>query len=130
MLLRTSPHRGFLLALPMVLGVAACVPAADLPDDCGANEVSREATLVEERLEPATLEACRGQQMSLVLSVERDAIFHIHGYDAEAPAQPVEAGETLTIAFEAVRAGQFPIAIHTTDGPAEATVGTLIVHEG
>lgn len=126
---RTGLHRA-LLALAVLLLAAACVPAANLPDDCDERAVTREATLVELRLEPATLEVCRGQEVSLVLTVERDAVLHIHGYDAEAPAQHVVAGETRTIAFEAVRAGQFPIAIHTTDGPAEADVGTLTVHEG
>lgn len=126
---RTGLHRA-VLALGVLLLVAACVPASDLPADCDEREVTREATLVELRLEPATLEVCRGQEVSLVLTVERDAVLHIHGYDAEAPAQQVLAGETRTIAFEAVRAGQFPIAIHTTDGPAEADVGTLTVHEG
>lgn len=118
------------LLLPaLLLGLAACVAAGNVPDDCGAAAVTRTATLVEERLEPATLEACRGQEVTVEVVVERDAILHIHGYDAEAPAQPVEAGETVTIAFEAVRAGQFPIAIHAID-LAETTVGTLVVHEG
>jgi methionine-rich copper-binding protein CopC len=117
------------LALTLTMGLAACVPAGNVPDDCDAAAATRNVTLVEERLEPATLEACRGQELTIQVAVERDAILHIHGYDAEAPAQQVEAGETVTIAFQAVRAGQFPIAIHTTDGPAEATVGTLVVHE-
>jgi hypothetical protein len=127
---RRGPLRAIPFTLALLLGVAACVPAASLPDDCGATAVTREAVLVDERMEPATLEVCRDQIVTLRLDVQRDAIFHIHGYDAEAPAQEVSAGETVTIPFQAVRAGQFPIAIHTTDGPAEADVGTLIVHEG
>jgi hypothetical protein len=42
----------------------------------------------------------------------------------------VRSGENLSLTFAASRAGQFPIEIHTTDGPAEAQVGTLVVHEG
>ena len=117
-----------LLAIALVL--AACVPSTNLPENCGADSVTLRATLVEERLEPATLEVCRDQQVTLELSVERDAVFHLHGYDAEVPARQVSAGEDVTLEFQASRAGQFPIAIHTEDGPAEATVGTLIVHEG
>jgi hypothetical protein len=117
-----------LLAIALVLG--GCVPATNLPENCGADSVTLRATLVEERLEPATLEVCRDQQVTLELSVERDAVFHLHGYDAEVPARQVTAGEDVTLEFQASRAGQFPIAIHTEDGPAEATVGTLIVHEG
>ncbi len=125
-----SPQRAIPVLLALMLSLAACVEASGVPDDCGAPAVTREATLADGRLEPATLEVCRGQEMTLVLSVEMDAVFHIHGYDAEAPAREVAAGEELRITFQAVRAGQFPIAIHTTDGRAEADVGTLTVHEG
>jgi hypothetical protein len=116
--------------LVVALVLAGCVPTSNLPDNCGAESVTLQATLVEERLEPATLEVCRDQQVTLELTVERDAVFHLHGYDAEVPARQVVAGEDVTFEFQASRAGQFPIAIHTVDGPAEATVGTLIVHEG
>lgn len=123
--------RPFLIAL--VTGgllLAGCVPGSDLPATCDDPSVTLAATLVEERLEPATVEVCRGQQVTIQLTVERSAVFHLHGYDAELPAQEVRAGEDVTLTFEAVRAGQFPIEIHTSDGPAEAQVGTLVVHEG
>jgi hypothetical protein len=126
----TGSARPAILMLLVALALAACVPSANLPENCDADAVTLQATLVEERLEPSSLEVCRGQQVTIELTVERDAVFHLHGYDEEAPAQQVTAGEDLTLEFEASRAGQFPIAIHTTDGPAEATVGTFIVHEG
>ena len=112
------------------LVLAGCVPGADLPETCDDASVTIEATLVEERLEPSTLEVCRGQELTIDLTVERDAVFHLHGYDAELPAREVRSGENLSLTFEAARAGQFPIEIHTTDGPAEAQAGTLVVHEG
>lgn len=118
------------ILIAVALVVAGCVPSADLPESCDADAVTLQARLVEERLEPSSLEVCRGQQVTIELTVERDAVFHLHGYDAEVPARQVTAGEDLTLEFEASRAGQFPIAIHTTDGPAEATVGTFVVHEG
>jgi plastocyanin len=129
MLRRPAPHRAIPLLVTFLLVLAACVETSEAPDDCGAVAVTREATLAGERLEPATLDVCRGQEVTLVLTVEIDAVFHIHGYDAEAPAQQVTAGEERRITFEAVRAGQFPIAIHTA-AVAEATAGTLVVHEG
>lgn len=119
---------GTLLAGGLVLG--GCVPGTNLPDTCDDASVTIAATLVEERLEPSTLEVCRGQQVTIDLTVELDAVLHLHGYDEELPAQEVRAGENVTLSFEATRAGQFPIEIHTTDGPAEAEVGTLVVHEG
>lgn len=118
-----------LLAGATALSLTACVPGTDLPASCDAETVTLQATLVEERLEPATLEVCRGQDVTIELSVERDAVLHVHGYDAELPAQQVNAGEGVTLSFEASRAGQFPIEIHTTDGPRDAEVGTLVVHE-
>lgn len=109
--------------------LAACVPATDLPDNCDEDAVTIQATLVEERLEPGTLEVCRGQQVTIELSVERDAVVHFHGYDEQLPAREVRAGEDVTLEFQASRAGQFPIEIHASD-VAEAQAGTLIVHEG
>ncbi len=126
---RPGPPRAVPLLIAFLLVLAACVEASQAPDDCDAEAVTREATLADDRLEPATLEVCRGQEVTLVLTVEIDAVFHIHGYDTEAPAQTVTAGEQPRLVFEAVRAGQFPIAIHTTE-VAEATAGTLVVHEG
>ena len=110
--------------------LAGCIPGTDLPETCDDASVTIQATLVEERLEPSTLEACRGQEVTIELTVERDAVFHLHGYDEELPAREVRSGENLSLTFAASRAGQFPVEIHTTDGPAEAQVGTLVVHEG
>ncbi len=56
-------------------------------------------------------------------------MLHLHGYDDQVPATEVRAGQETVFAFDAVRSGQFPIALHTTDGPAEIDVGTLTVHE-
>jgi hypothetical protein len=131
------PHGGRLpvrlipaaVALVLAGALAACVPATNLPEDCDAGDVTRSATLVEERLEPATIDVCRGQAVTIQLTVERDAVFHVHGYDEELPAREVRSGEELALEFDAARAGEFPIEIHTTDGPAEAQVGTLVVHE-
>jgi hypothetical protein len=118
-------------AAPLALAalLVACVPPANLPEDCGDPAVTLQATLVDEELQPSTLEACSGQEVTIVLDVQRDAIFHLHGYDDEVPAREVTAGETVELSFTASRSGQFPIAIHTEDGPAEAEVGALIVHE-
>jgi hypothetical protein len=119
-------------AIPIALltaVLAACVPSTNLPTTCHDPSVAFAATLVEERLEPATFDVCRGQQVTITFTIQRDGILHLHGYDDLLPAREVRAGQTVDFAFEAVHAGQFPIAVHTTDGPADATVGTLIVNE-
>lgn len=119
------------LAVTMLVAalLAGCVPDAGLPANCHDPSVSLEATLVEERLEPATLEVCRGQAVRIAFTIERDGILHLHGYDDQVPATEVRAGEDLDFPFQAVRSGAFPIALHTSDGPAEVTVGSLVVHE-
>jgi Cupredoxin-like domain len=129
--------RGVPFALPagllaVALGsalLAACVPATGLPETCDDAAVTLQATLADDELDPATLEVCRGQQVTIDVAVEQDAVLHFHGYDEEIPAREVHDGETVKLTFEAAHAGQFPIEIHTTD-EAETTVGTFIVHEG
>jgi hypothetical protein len=107
----------------------ACVPQVQLPGTCDNPSVVLHATLADEQLTPRTLEVCRHQHVTLEVDVQRDGVFHIHGYDDQASAIEVRDGATLKVVFTAVRSGQFPIALHTTDGPAEVTIGTLIVHE-
>jgi hypothetical protein len=109
--------------------LVACVPQTVLPATCNDPSIVLHAELVDERLEPRTLEVCRDQAVTLMVDIRRDGILHLHGYDDQAPATEVRAGRTLTLEFTAVRSGQFPIALHTTDGPAEVTLGSLIVHE-
>jgi hypothetical protein len=109
--------------------VAACIPQVVLPATCADPSIELHATLAGEQLTPRTLEVCRDQHVTLVVDVQRDGVFHLHGYDDQAVATEVRAGETLNLELTAVRSGQFPIALHTTDGPAEVTIGTLIVHE-
>jgi hypothetical protein len=109
--------------------VTACVPQVMLPATCQEPSVVMHATLANEQLTPGTLEVCHDQRVTLTLDVERDGIIHLHGYDDQVAATEVQAGQALDLEFTAVRSGQFPIALHTADGPAEVTVGTLIVHE-
>jgi hypothetical protein len=108
---------------------SACVPQVVLPATCNEPSVMLHATLADEQLDPGTLEVCRDQQVTLMVNAERDGFFHVHGYDDQVSAAEIRAGRTLTLEFTAARSGQFPIGLHTNDGPAEVTIGTLIVHE-
>jgi hypothetical protein len=127
-----NPPRGraIVLATAALLAVllTACVGNAGLPETCHDPSVSFTATL-SERLEPANLDACRGQAVTITFAIERDGVLHLHGYDDQVPATVVRAGQETVFEFDAVRSGQFPIALHTADGPEELTVGTLTVHE-
>lgn len=109
--------------------LTGCVGDAGLPATCHDPSVSFEATLRAEHLAPASFDACRGQEVTITFAIEQDGVLHLHGYDDQVPATEVRAGQETVFEFDAVRSGQFPIALHTADGPAEITVGALTVHE-
>jgi hypothetical protein len=120
---------GLTLIALLSAALCACVPATSLPATCHDPSVTFAATLVDEHLEPASFDVCRGQKVTITFTIQRAGILHLHGYDDLLQAREVRAGQTVDLSFDAAHAGQFPIALHTTDGPAEATVGTLVVNE-
>ncbi|HEX6474468.1 MAG TPA: hypothetical protein VF114_05215 [Candidatus Limnocylindria bacterium] len=121
---------GACVAAALLVGLlTACVGDAGLPTTCHDPSVAFSATLSGERLDPTEFNACRGQAVTITFTIERDGVLHLHGYDDQEPATEVRAGQEEVFELDAVRSGVFPIALHTTDGPAEVTVGTLIVHE-
>jgi hypothetical protein len=125
---RRAPRATFpFTALVILMLAAACVPQTTLPADCDAQGVTRQATLVGERLSPEQIDLCSGQEVQFEITVDADGVLHLHGYDDAAPAQAVEAGQTVTLAFTAARAGQFPIEFH--DATADREIGILTVHE-
>ncbi|MDH4335057.1 MAG: hypothetical protein OEW24_07350 [Chloroflexota bacterium] len=125
---RRALRAGFLFVpLTVALLAAACVPQTILPADCDAPSVTRQATLVGERLSPEQTDICRGQGVQFEITVDAAGVLHLHGYDDEAPAQAVEAGQTVTLAFAATRAGQFHIEFH--GATADMEIGILTVHE-
>lgn len=107
----------------------ACVEQAGLPGDCDASAVQRQASLSGERLDPESIDVCKGQEVTLEISSERAGELHLHGYDEEAPEVEVEAGGTATFKFTTTRAGQFVIELHSHEDDSEVEVGLLTVHE-
>ncbi len=125
---RRAPRSALLLTGFVILIVAAaCVPQTTLPADCDASSVTRQASLIGERLSPEQIDLCSGQEIQLQITVDADGVLHLHGYDDAAPAQTVEAGQTVTLSFTAARAGQFVIEFH--DATADREIGILTVHE-
>jgi hypothetical protein len=119
-----------LLALLLLATVSiGCVREANLPDDCHASSVKRVASLSGDRLDPESMDVCKGQQVTIEITTERAGELHLHGYDEEAPEVPVEPGDTATFSFTATRAGQFVIELHTPNEGPEIEVGLLTVHE-
>ena len=120
---------GLAAAVLLAVPLSACVGDAGLPPTCHDPSVDFAATLSDEHLQPASFDACRGQAVTITFTIERDGVLHLHGYDDQVSATEVRAGQETVFEFDAVRSGVFPIALHTMDGPAEVTVGSLIVHE-
>lgn len=105
--------------------VLGCVEQPGLPDDCDASAVQRDVSLGSERLDPESIDVCKGQDVTIAIASEADGDLHIHGHDAEVA---VEAGATATLTITASLAGQFLIELHSEDG-SEVEVGLLTVHE-
>jgi hypothetical protein len=123
------PILALVLAVACQAALAGCVPDVGLPATCQQPAVSFETTLSGQRLEPATFDVCRDQRVTITLDVQKDGILHLHGYDDLVGAKEVRAGQRFELVFTAAHVGQFPIALHTLNGQAELTVGTLTVHD-
>ena len=117
-----------LIALSIV-GLTACVPAEQLPSSCNDPSVAISATLSADRLDPASIDVCRNQHVTVTVASQADGELHFHGYDDQVPEKEIAAGDSVTVKFDAVRSGQFPIELHPEDGSDEVQVGTLVVHE-
>lgn len=111
----------------LLLVTAACVPQSDLPSDCDASQVDRPATLTDAGLNPDAIDVCTGQQVTIAIDVEQAGALHLHGYDDQVPAQAVAVGDQVELTFSAIRAGQFPLALHV--GADETEIAILTVHE-
>jgi hypothetical protein len=113
------------LALVAVIGIG-CTPANEA---CAEPSVTLEATVIDTEMDPSSLAVCRDQNVTIELESETDGIFHIHGYDDQAPAVSLEPGEVTVIEFTADTAGQFIIELHAHDGSGESEIGVLTVNE-
>ncbi len=122
-----NEHRLTALGLLLTVGLlGACVAEVTLPEDCSETHVEREVTLGNDRITPAAIEVCDGQHLVLTVTVEQAAIFHLHGYDAEAPAREMVAGNVEQFLIMA-RGGEYPIELHLAGGQ-EVEAGLLTVH--
>jgi hypothetical protein len=115
------------LLVALVILVGGCIPDTR-PVACDAPQIELTLTLTDTALTPEPA-ACRGQEVTLVVSPEVDGVLHIHGYDAEVPATRVRAGEVIEMAFTAARSGQFPVELHPLDDPRGVSVAVFTVHE-
>jgi hypothetical protein len=114
------------LALACAVLLAGCVGGRPA---CESLPGAIELTLTADSLTPSSPAVCRGTDVTLTVTSEVDGVVHIHGYDAEVPATEVSTGETLELAFTAVRSGQFPIELHPDEDPQGVSVGIFTVHE-
>ncbi len=106
--------------------IAGCIPADPA---CAEPSVTLAATVTDEAMDPSALAVCRDQEVVLELTSETDGVFHIHGYDDEAPAVSLEPGEVRTMEFTADQPGQFIIELHAREGDESTDIGVLTVNE-
>jgi hypothetical protein len=121
-------QRGSRLAVIALIGGLAvgCLPANEA---CADPSVRLEVTVTDTDMDPSSLTVCRDQDVTLEVSAETDGVFHVHGYDDQAPAVSLEPGEVTIIEFTADTAGQFIIELHALDGGSESEIGVLTVNE-
>jgi hypothetical protein len=123
-------RRRRLQPIPLLIAallLAACVEESR-PSGCDEDEVEIAVELTATTMTPSAPAACRDQAITLLVTSEVDAVFHIHGYDDSVPATEIAADATTSIEFVAERAGQFPIEIHPAEDPQGVEVGILTVH--
>ena len=120
--------RSFLPLAVSGLLLGACVQQTSLPSDCTTADVQRAVTLEHDTLSPDHIDLCKGQQVTITVSVKQDGELHFHGYDELVPETEVKAGEQRDFTFSTVHAGQFPIELHHASGD-EVQVAILTVYE-
>ncbi len=123
--MRTHVARSVLSGVILVVATA-CVNQASLPEDCQAASVERAATLAGDRLDPETINVCKGQELTLTITSERAGEIHVHGYEEE---KEVEPGHTAIFTFSTALPGQFPIELHPPANAPEVEIGILTVNE-
>lgn len=112
---------GMALAAAFVLVLSGCTSSAG---PCGSTTATFTVTVTDDGMDPSDLQACRDQDVTIVIDSQTDGEFHLHGYDIE---QELTTGEEATVEFTADVAGQFIIERHgATD---EAEIGVLTVNE-
>lgn len=126
LIIRSIGHLPAGLVVGAAVLLAGCIGGEPA---CETLPAEIEMTLTSETLTPSDPAACRGAEVTMTVRSEIDAVFHIHGYDAEVPATNVSSGEVLELSFGAERSGQFPIELHTDENVQGINVGIFTVHE-
>jgi hypothetical protein len=108
--------------------VTGCVTDSR-PATCHQDATTIELTVTATSMDPSNADACRGQDVVLVIDSEVDGVFHIHELDDLVPATTIAAGDETTLEFTAERSGQFPVELHAADDPQGVSIGILTLHE-
>jgi hypothetical protein len=111
----------------LLVAVTACVQQSTLPSDCGSSSVARSATLTDGGLAPDSFDVCKGQKVTITITVQVAGTLHLHGFDDQVPEREVVPGDVAKLVFSASRSGQFPLELHT--GADEIELAILTVHE-
>jgi len=113
----------------LLVALAGCVENSG-PDAgvCAEPAITIDVSLTAETMDPAGIDVCRNQDVTLLIETDVEGVIHIHGYDEQVPATQLDVGETR-LAFTAARSGQFPVELHPQEDPTGIEVGVFTVHE-
>jgi hypothetical protein len=114
---------------PLVVAarVAACVNGGRPPELYSKHPTNKSsAHHAHDSLDPNALAGCRGQQVSLSVTIGQDGVLHLHGYEL---AKEVRSGQTATFDFLADQSGQFVIELHNATHPSGLALGIFTVYE-
>ena len=92
----------------MLLAATACVQQSTLPSDCDATTVERSATLSKGGLAPDSFDVCKGQAVTITITVQVAGTLHLHGYDDQVPEKPVASGRRGEARLQRVAIGAVP----------------------
>jgi len=123
-----SLRRSTLAVAAAALIISACVQQTGHPADCASASAQRAVTLQDDKFTPERIDLCKGQAVTLVVTVQEAGDLHFHGYDDIIPETAVTVGEHHAFTFSAAHVGQFPIELHPPVGD-EVQVGILTVYE-
>lgn len=114
------------VALASMALASGCAQQRTLPSDCSAPMVERAATLTDGGLAPDGFDVCKGQAVTLSVTVQASGTLHLQGFEDQVAPQDVSPGEVAKLSFTASQAGQFFLELHK--GADEIDLAIVTVH--
>lgn len=119
----------YLAPLALTVGLVLLPGCTASTVSCPTAAVTVEAIVTSGAMDPSAIAVCRGQEVTLEVHSQTNAVLHLHGFDDQVPAISLTSGQTTTLQFSAKVAGQFIIELHDRSGVNSVEIGVLTVNE-